>query len=265
LAHLCVGLQERVRADAEAQAEDLLLDCLVAPEEAGRHVGYLGRSVVHGPVDGLNLWELPQGLHKAPLVELAGRGDEDDERLAGVAPLAEDEVAEKPLVRLLVVRREARRVRPRLDRLADRVAEVGCEPAALDVEYLVPAACAMEAERDSLLGLREGVLQLVAVVEDGRGRHDRLELEALEPPDAGQGVGDLSLLRRGLRLVGEVLEAAAAAGRVMRARSVDARRAGLDDLERLGLGVISLHLRDAGTHGVAWKPAPDEDDEAVQA
>jgi hypothetical protein len=122
----------------------------------------------------------------------------------------------------------------------------------------------MEAERDSLLDLREGVLQLVAVVEDGRGRHDRLELEALEPPDAGQGVGDLSLLRSGLRLVGEVLEPAAAAGRVMGARSLDARRAGLDDLERGGLGVIPLHLRDAGAHGVAWKPAPDEDDEAVQ-
>ena len=51
----------------------------------------------------------------------------------------------------------------------------------------------------------------------------------------------------------------------MGARSLDARRAGLDDLERDRLGVVPLHLRDIRANGVAGQPAAHEDDEAVQA
>ena len=77
---------------------------------------------------------------------------------------------------------------------------------------------------------------------------------------------DLALLRRELRLVGEVLEAAAAAGRVVRARRLDARGAGL---ERPRVASASAWFRftfvtRARTRSPG-KAAADEDDEAVQA
>ena len=68
-----------------------------------------------------------------------------------------------------------------------------------------------------------------------------------------------------LRLVGEILEAATAARRIVRARSLDARRAGREHLGRDRLGMTALHFRDAGAHGVTGKPGAHEDDEAVQA
>ena len=75
---------------------------------------------------------------------------------------------------------------------------------------------------------------------------------------------DPRLLRRGLRVVGEVLETAAAAGREVLARRLDALRPGVDDLDRLGLGVAALHLRHARANRVARQPAPHEDDEAAE-
>jgi hypothetical protein len=192
-------------------------------------------------------------------------GHEHDERLARVAALAHHEVTEIALLGLLIVGLQARLVGPGLDRLPDRVPEVGREPALADVEHLVPAAGAVEAERDLPVFLREGVLELVAVVEDRLRRDHRLKLEALQTADAGEGVGDLRVLGRDLRLVGEVLEAAAPAGRVVLAGRLHAGRTRLDDLEGDRLGVVSLHLRDLRAHRVAREPAADEDDEAVQA
>ena len=83
--------------------------------------------------------------------------------------------------------------------------------------------------------------------------------------DPEERVGDLLGLRLELRLVSEVLEPATAAHRVVLARRVDPRRAGLDDLERLRLRVVSLHLRHAGADDVSRQAVADEDDEAVQA
>ena len=76
---------------------------------------------------------------------------------------------------------------------------------------------------------------------------------------------DPGVLRRELRLVGEILEAAAAAGRVVRARRLDPLRARLEHLGRDRLGVAALHLRHARAHGVARQPGAHEDDEAVEA
>ena len=73
------------------------------------------------------------------------------------------------------------------------------------------------------------------------------------------------LLRRDLALVVEILEAAAAARRVMGARRLDALRRRLEHLRRERLGEAALDLRHPRTHPVARKPAADEDDEAVQA
>ena len=198
-------------------------------------------------------------------LEVARGGDEHDQRLAGVPALADDQMTEIALLALLVEGRQALGPRPGLHRLADPVAEVGRQPAALDVEHLVPAARAVEAEAErAVLERRERVLELVAIVEDGRGRDRGLELD-LEPPDARERVGDLVSLGVELRLVGEVLEATAPALGVVLTGRLDARCPGLDDGDRDRLRVALLHLRHPRAHDVSRKRAIHEDDEPVQA
>src|ERR687887_625022 len=102
-------------------------------------------------------------------------GHELDERLAGVAPLADDEMAQVPSPFGLVVGGQVLLARPRPHRLPDRVPELGREPATLDVEHLVPAAGLVEAENRPFRAWRERVLELVAVVEALNGGEDRLE------------------------------------------------------------------------------------------
>ena len=167
LGHVRVRLQERVRTHAEAQVAELLLDRLGAPQQLGRQVRDLGRRVVDRPVDRPHLRELRQHLDQPLAVEaLALVRDEHDERLARVHALADDEVPEVAGVRGLVVRLEPLLARPVADRVADPVAEVGREPAALDRQHLVPAAGAMQPELGVPSGAgRERVLHLVAVVE----------------------------------------------------------------------------------------------------
>src|SRR5439155_25160291 len=79
-----------------------------------------------------------------------------------------------------------------------------------------------------------------------------------------QRILDLALLLLELRLVREVLEAAAAAGGVVRARRLDALRAGRENVDRERLGVVALHLGDTRAHAVSRQAAPDEDDVPVQ-
>ena len=147
--HLRVRLEERGRADAEAQPEDLLLDRVRAPEELRREVRLLRRRVVDRPVDRAHLREPPEDVHEiARLEALAGRGDEHHERLAGVAPLAHDEMAEVPGPGRLVVGLELLLARPVANGKPDRVAEVGGQQALLDPDHLVPPPGAMEAEID---------------------------------------------------------------------------------------------------------------------
>ena len=85
--------------------------------------------------------------------------------------------------------------------------------------------------------------------------------EAGEPLER---VGDPLCLGRELRVVGEVLEAAAAAGRVVRAGRVDALRPRPEDLDGERLRVAALHLRHPRPDRVAGEAAADEDDESVQ-
>ena len=192
-------------------------------------------------------------------------GDELDEHLAGVAPLAHDEVAEVAALGGLVVGLELLLARPRLDGVADRVAEVGRQQADVERKHLVPAAGAMEAERRAVRRLGERVLELVAVAVLRGGGHDRLERRLGDPAEADERVAHLRLLRLELALVGVVLEAAAAAGAEVRARRLDPVGAGREHLDRRRLGEAALHLRHARAHRVAGQAAADEDDEAVQA
>ena len=96
-------------------------------------------------------------------------------------------------------------------------------------------------------------------------RDEWLERRVGDPAEAAQRVGDLRLLRRGLGFVGQVLEAAPAAGGVVGARRVDSVCARLEHLRRERLGVVSLHLRHTRANPVAGQAATNEDDEAVQA
>ena len=109
----------------------------------------------------------------------------------------------------------------------------------------------MEAERGAVLGLRERVLELVAVPELLDRRDDLLERRVGEAGQPLQRVGHPLLLRRELRRVGEILEPAAAAGREVRARRDDPLGPRRQDVGDDRLGVAALHLRDAGAHRVA--------------
>ena len=216
-------------------------------------------------MDRAYLGEVAQHLDELVAVEaLAGGGDELDEHLACVAALANDEMPQVARLVGLVVRLEPLGSSPLADRVPNRVAEVGRQPAFLDLEHLVPAACSVEAKRGPVGRGRERVLQLVAVEEPRLGRQDRLERWLGDPTDPPERVAHLLLLRLELCVVGKVLEAAAAASRVVRAGGLDAFRARLDDLDGKRLRVTALDLRNACTHRVAGQPAPDEDDESIQ-
>src|SRR5262249_57659256 len=118
----------------------------------------------------------------------------------------EDEMTEVARVGLLRVRDEPVGARPVADGVADRVAEVGRQPAVLDLQHLVPATCLVETERGAVLELRERVLELVAVVEDVAGREDRLQRRIRDAADAAERVRDLAPLRLDPRLVRAILE-----------------------------------------------------------
>ena len=214
----------------------------------------------------LQLRELGQDLDQPLAVEpLATRGHELDERLAGVAALAHDQMAQVALVRLLAVRRQLLLLSPLAHPVADRVAEVGRQPALLDLEHLVPPAGLVQAERRDAVRVGERVLHLVAVVELRDGGDDRLEREVDEAGEPLERVADPAVLRVELRRVVEILEAAAAAGGVVGARRVDAVRPGGEHLGDDRLGVAALRLRHARLHPVAREAAAHEDDEAVEA
>src|SRR5207249_9196239 len=102
----------------------------------------------------------------------------------GVAPLAHDEVAEVAAAVGLRVGPESLLARPVAHGVADPVPELGRQPAALDLQHLVPAAGAVEAERRPLRRRRERVLLLVAVVEDLRlALEDLLQRRLRDPAE----------------------------------------------------------------------------------
>src|SRR5207248_1746848 len=159
---------------------------------------------------------------------------------------------------------EALRTRPVADRVANRVAELGRQPALLDLEHLIPAPRLVEAERGAGGGRGERILELVAVEELGLRRNDRLERRIGDSADSPERVPDLLVLGLELNVVGEVLEAAAPAGRVVRAGRVDAARARLDALDGERLRVAALDLRHARPDGVAGPRTPHGNHETVQ-
>ena len=101
-------------------------------------------------------------------------------------------------------------------------------------------------------------------MEDRLGGNDLLERRLLDASEPAQRVRHLPLLLLELRLVREILEAAAAAGRIVRARRLDALRPRREHVDGERLGMVALHLRHARAHAIAGKPATHEHDVAVQ-
>ena len=193
-------------------------------------------------------------------VELAGARHEPHLQRAGAPALAHDEVAQQARVRAPVHRAQALRAAPREHLLARAVGRLGGEQAVAHGHDLVPRAGRVEAADERPVGRRaERVLELVAVAPRLDGRHDVVELEALEPADPRQRVAHLLVLDGELALVGQHLP--------RRARMIGQRRdplrARLEHLERARLGVAALALRDDRADAVAGDRARDEDDVAA--
>jgi hypothetical protein len=111
--------------------------------------------------------------------------------------------------------------------------------------------------------LCERELHLVPVPEDlGRGL-DGKEVEPLEPPDAGQAIGDLPLLVRDLRLVGEAHPVASPTGTEMGTTRRPTLRGWIEDLEPFGLGEAAVTCPDARADDVPRHGAGHEHDESV--
>src|SRR4029077_14528487 len=100
-------------------------------------------------------------------------------------------------------------------------------------------------------------------MEDLVRRQEFLERRLRESSDPAERIGDLIVLRLCLRLVGEILEAAAAAGPKVMARRSAAQRAGLQAFGDERLCVAPLHLRNACANRVAGQAASHKDDEPV--
>ena len=231
----------------------------------GRFVTSAGRSLIAQCSERTSGNRVTVSIRKSASNRSPGAGDEHHEHLPRVPTLAHDEMTEVAGVRVLVVRLEALVARPPLDGLADRVADVRRQQALLDVDHLVPAAGSMEPEHETVVPARERVLELVPVGEDRARGHDRLDRRLLVAAETRQRLAHLGLLRRGLGVVGEILEAASTAHAEVPARRLDAVRAGLEQRDLRRLREPALHLRRPGAHEISRQPAANEDDEAVEA
>src|SRR6266516_7032499 len=88
-----------------------------------------------------------QQLDEALAFEALSDGrDELDEHLPRVAPFADYEMAQIAGLVLLRIGVEPLLASPRLHDTANRVAEIGREPALVDLEHFVPAARLVEAQ-----------------------------------------------------------------------------------------------------------------------
>ena len=200
----------------------------------------------------------------AGVVLLTGGGDELHESLPRVPAFAHDEVPEVARLVGLVVRDEPLPARPLANRVPNRVPELRRQPAALDLEHLVPSPRLVEPERRPVLELRERVLELVPVMKDVLGTGDRLHRRRRDAADPPQRILDLPVLGRDLCFVPKILEPTAPTGRVVRARRLDTLRPRLEHLRHERLRVAALDLRHAGPHRVTRQATPDEHDEPVQ-
>ena len=258
LAHDGVRLHERSGRDGKPQPADELLVAVGAEErdrlEPG---GRLGDARIHGVRDADDALR-HERLQRVRLRHGTRRRDEHRKQLPGVRTLADDEVAQVALAGPPVVDREPAGARPPLEGPAHVVSGRRRDVARLDRHQLIPPPGPVKPERRPLGPRRPRVLELVAVaVLLGRG-HDRLERH-LEPAEATQSVVDLGRLVANLLGVVEVLPRAATADAEVRAARLHPAGAGLQELDRAGLGVAALQLRDARPHAVARKRTRDED------
>ena len=206
-----------------------------------------------------------QRFESLDLGDVARDRHEDAEQLAGAHALAHDQMPQIARARALIEGLEPLLARPGHERLTHRVAALSREQAHLERDDLLPAARAVEAERDAVVGRRPGVLQLVAVGVLAHGRDDRLERRLRQSGDALQRVQHLLLLVLELPLVAQVLPAAAAAGAEVRAGRLDPVGPAREPFVGDRLAVPALDALDTRHHAIAGQRAVDEHHDAIMA
>ncbi len=248
LGHLGVGLEERLGADEELEAAELLAQLRDARQQDGLAARRaLAELVLASPEEAV----APHRVDQRVGVDRALGGDEPHLQLAGPAPLADDEVAQQAALLAPVPRRQPLGARPREHLLADGVGALGGEQAVVHRHDLVPAAGRVEAAHELAAGaVPERVLELVAVAPRLDRGDDRLELEVAQLADPLERLAHLARLDLELALVRQHLPGRA--GMVGGRR--DAVRRRLEHLDRAGLGVGALGLADR--RRARGRPAP---------
>jgi hypothetical protein len=253
IGHLGVGLEEGERRDAEPEPGDRLLEEFLA-----EHSGGPRRATARALDDRVQ-------VHGRP-AEARGRRDEPRLDLAAAPALTDDEIPEHARLRARVICGDRLLARPLANLVARAVVRLAREVAVLRVDDLRPAAAPVEAEDELHVAPAERVLELVAVAPLLDRRHDWIELEGIEAPEAPQRLVDLAGLLLELLLVGQSLPRGAGAGlAVVHAPVGDPARAGLEHLQDAGLAVAALGLGQPDPHGVTRKRAGDEDHVPVGA
>jgi len=264
LGHLGVGLEERVVGDAQAQAQQLLM-------QLGGSGQQLGLAALRGLPRARDLGEQDARPIAAQLGgqavadrtrHPAAGGHQADLDLAGAPAFADDEVAQGTLAAAPVPRTEAGFAKEVEDPPTGLVADLRRQQAVLERLDLIPAAGGMKAADQHALGVGpERVLELVAIAPELLGRDALGQLDVGEAAQAAQGVQRLLGLDLELTGVGEHLPGHAGVVGL----GGDAVRTGGQDLLDSGPAEGALGRGQPRPDDVAGNPPGDEDDPPVVA
>ena len=166
-----------------------------------------------------------------------------------------------------------------LDEESQTVGEIVLKMSFLYVEHLIKGAGDMEsggvavgeilARRELLVGqpafVREGIFEFVAVGPYLVGADDGHNLGKVDLGDARQHVDDLLALAFELKLIGQMLPAAAAADAEMLAAGLDSDIAGTNHPDNMALGERFFLLVELDVDDVAWHGEGDEDNHVVDS
>ena len=203
-----------------------------------------------------------QQLDDLALVGQSLRGrHEADHEVALLAHAAHD-VAQHAAVAVLIVDGDAQLRHDLAHGVHDFVVALGLNAAVARVDNLVAAL--RKAANDGLaLDAAHGELHLVAVIPGMHGAERRMHRQVGPLADARHGIDDLLALRLELGFIIEVLQLAAAAGRVDRAGRLHAVLAGLEDVDEGAARIGLLCLGDARLDIFAGQCAHDKYREAL--
>src|SRR3989442_474878 len=282
LGHLSVGLEERFRRDPKAKSRQLLVELAVTGQEARvAAVGDLRALGRTAPEDARVGEAVPDEFGEGLVGETAIARHQTHLKHPGAATLAYDEVPQEAAAGAPVVSAEALRAAPLADLIPHRVAALGRKHAVPHALHRVPPTSGVKSKHEptsrpkpvrrlaagrQFFRRPERILHLVPVAPGLFGRHDRLEREVVETPEATQRVVEQLVLAGELGVVAHRLPGGAgAAAALVFAAHGDAVGARLEQLHRSRVREIALRLDHLRPDDVSWVAALDEDDESVVA